>query len=88
MHYDTSTQPGGRSTAFAALDLAPPLLRTLEEIGYERPFPIQSRSIPHLLGGGDLIGIAQTGTGKTAAFALPLLSRLDLARESINSCRP
>ena len=73
-----SADPG--ATGFAALSLAPPVLRALEEIGYEQPFPIQSRTIPHLLAGRDLLGIAQTGTGKTAAFALPLLSRLDLAK--------
>ncbi len=73
-----STDPG--RTGFAALDLAPPVLRALEEIGYEQPTPIQSQSIPHLLAGRDLVGVAQTGTGKTAAFALPLLSRLDLAK--------
>jgi len=70
------------SIGFAALNLAPPILEALEEIGYEQPFPIQSRSIPHLLAGRDLLGTAQTGTGKTAAFALPLLSRLDLANSS------
>jgi len=68
------------ATGFAALDLAPPVLRAIEKIGYEQPSPIQSRSIPHLLAGRDLLGVAQTGTGKTAAFALPLLSRLDLAK--------
>jgi len=73
-----STDPG--RTGFAALDLAPPVLRAVEEIGYEQPSPIQSQSIPHLLAGRDLVGVAQTGTGKTAAFALPLLSRLDLAK--------
>jgi ATP-dependent RNA helicase DeaD len=67
-------------TGFAALNLAPPVLSALEQIGYEQPSPIQSRSIPLLLAGRDLIGVAQTGTGKTAAFALPLLSRLDLAK--------
>jgi ATP-dependent RNA helicase DeaD len=67
------------SIGFSALNLAPPVLQALEELGYEQPFPIQARSIPHLLTGRDLLGIAQTGTGKTAAFALPLLSRLDLA---------
>jgi ATP-dependent RNA helicase DeaD len=66
-------------TGFAALDLAPPVLSALEKVGYEQPFPIQSQAIPHLLAGRDLVGVAQTGTGKTAAFALPLLSRLDLA---------
>lgn len=64
---------------FADLDLSPELLRTIDEVGYETPSPIQARSIPPLLEGRDLLGQAQTGTGKTAAFALPLLSRLDLA---------
>jgi len=67
-------------TGFAALNLAPRVLGALEEIGYQQPSEIQSRSIPHLLAGRDLVGVAQTGTGKTAAFALPLLSRLDLTR--------
>jgi len=79
MHDDTITQPVTRSTGFADLGLAPAVLRALEQIGYEQPSPIQSQSIPHLLAGRDLLGVAQTGTGKTAAFALPLLSRL--ARE-------
>lgn len=64
--------------SFAELGLAAPVLKTIEEIGYETPSPIQAASIPHLLEGRDLLGVAQTGTGKTAAFALPLLSRLDL----------
>ncbi|HTZ00036.1 MAG TPA: DEAD/DEAH box helicase, partial [Rhodocyclaceae bacterium] len=64
---------------FAALDLPPPLLAALADVGYETPSPIQAACIPHLLGGRDLLGEAQTGTGKTAAFALPLLARLDLA---------
>jgi ATP-dependent RNA helicase DeaD len=50
----------------------------LKRIGYEQPSPIQAEAIPHLLDGHDLIGTAQTGTGKTAAFALPLLSKIDL----------
>ena len=62
---------------FSDLALAPPLLKVLEEIGYESPSPIQAASIPHLLASEDLIGQAQTGTGKTAAFALPLLSKID-----------
>ena len=64
---------------FEELALSPPLLQTLKEVGYEAPSPIQAACIPHLLAGHDLIGQAQTGTGKTAAFALPLLQRLDLA---------
>ncbi|MCG6865422.1 MAG: DEAD/DEAH box helicase [Thiogranum sp.] len=65
---------------FAAMNLAPPLLKAVEDVGYEQPSPIQAEAIPALLEGHDLLGQAQTGTGKTAAFALPLLSRLDLSR--------
>jgi len=62
---------------FSDLSLAAPVLRAVEEIGYESPSPIQAATIPPLLEGRDLLGQAQTGTGKTAAFALPLLSRID-----------
>ncbi len=65
---------------FADFSLAAPVLQAVEEIGYESPSPIQTASIPSLLEGRDLLGQAQTGTGKTAAFALPLLSRIDLTR--------
>ncbi len=65
------------STDFAALGLPGPLLAALAEVGYESPSPIQAQAIPPLLDGRDLIGQAQTGTGKTAAFALPLLARID-----------
>jgi ATP-dependent RNA helicase DeaD len=65
-------------TGFGQLALAAPVLQALQEIGYESPSAIQAESIPPLLEGRDLLGQAQTGTGKTAAFALPLLSRLDL----------
>ena len=61
---------------FADLQLAEPLLRALAGKNYTEPSPIQAQSIPHLLQGRDLIGVAQTGTGKTAAFALPILQRL------------
>ena len=60
---------------FEALGLPPNLIKTLDDLGYEAPTPIQARTIPALLAGKDLIGQAQTGTGKTAAFALPLLTR-------------
>ncbi len=66
-------------TRFDELDLPAPLLSALAEVGYETPSPIQAACIPHLLAGRDLLGEAQTGTGKTAAFALPMLARLDLA---------
>ena len=64
------------TTTFADLALAPILLRALADEGFTTPTPIQAQSIPILLGGRDLLGMAQTGTGKTAAFALPLLHRL------------
>jgi ATP-dependent RNA helicase RhlE len=64
---------------FADLSLAPALLRALAEEGYAKPTPIQAQSIPMLLQGRDVLGMAQTGTGKTAAFALPLLHRLAAA---------
>jgi len=66
--------------AFSDLGLSGPLLQALAEVGYESPSPIQAATIPPLLEGRDLLGQAQTGTGKTAAFALPILSRLDLAK--------
>ena len=65
---------------FDELGLPAPLMRALGEVGYETPSAIQAMTIPHLLAGRDLLGQAQTGTGKTAAFALPLLARLELAR--------
>ncbi len=64
-------------TTFSQLALAPAILRSIADVGYEAPSPIQAQSIPALLEGRDLLGQAQTGTGKTAAFSLPLLSRLD-----------
>jgi len=63
--------------SFKQLGLAPPLLRAVEESGYERPTPIQTQAIPPALAGRDILGCAQTGTGKTAAFSLPILQRLD-----------
>ncbi|MFC0049630.1 DEAD/DEAH box helicase [Rheinheimera tilapiae] len=68
------------SLTFSQLDLPEPLLRAVTELGYETPSPIQAAAIPKLLAGEDLLGQAQTGTGKTAAFALPLLARLDPAQ--------
>ena len=63
-------------TNFTNLGLAKPLLKALAEEGYDQPTPIQALAIPYVLAGRDLLGIAQTGTGKTAAFALPILHRL------------
>jgi ATP-dependent RNA helicase DeaD len=70
------------SRSFADLGLIEPVVRALTDVGYEIPTPIQAATIPVLLGGTDLLGQAQTGTGKTAAFALPLLSRLDLTQRA------
>ncbi len=64
--------------SFAELGLSESLLKTLSEIGYETPSPIQAQCIPILLDGHDMIGMAQTGTGKTAAFALPLMEQIDI----------
>jgi len=69
-----------RQKGFNELALAKPVLKMLDDVGYETPTPIQALTIPHVLGGGDVLGQAQTGTGKTAAFALPLLSRIDLKK--------
>ena len=71
---DTHTE---QMPLFSELGLAAPVLKALQDVGYERPSPIQAAAIPHLMAGHDLLGQAQTGTGKTAAFALPLLSRLE-----------
>jgi ATP-dependent RNA helicase RhlE len=69
------------NTSFIELGLAEPIVRALEAERYAAPTPIQTRAIPFLLAGKDLLGIAQTGTGKTAAFALPLLQTLSATRE-------
>lgn len=66
------------SLSFADLPLSPAVIQAVADVGYETPSPIQAQSIPHLLDGRDLLGLAQTGTGKTAAFALPLLSKVDV----------
>jgi ATP-dependent RNA helicase RhlE len=70
------------SASFAQFELHPSLRRAVAEDGYTTPTPIQVQAIPHILAGSDLLGCAQTGTGKTAAFALPILHRLDQARRA------
>ncbi|MBE9537571.1 MAG: DEAD/DEAH box helicase [Proteobacteria bacterium] len=67
--------------SFAELNLPAPLQQALNDVGYETPSAIQAETIPHLLSGVDLLGQAQTGTGKTAAFALPVLARLDMKQK-------
>ena len=71
---DNAPVPAG----FGALALHPDVMRALADVGYESPSPIQAATIPPLMEGRDVLGQAQTGTGKTAAFALPILSRIDL----------
>ena len=68
--------------SFSDMGLAAPLVKAILEIGYETPSPIQAESIPLLLEGKDIIGQAQTGTGKTAAFALPLMTRIDVSKKT------
>lgn len=77
MSNDAVVSPG-----FNELGLSEPVLKALELVGYENPSPIQAQVIPHVAAGKDLIGRAQTGTGKTAAFALPLLSKIDLSKKN------
>jgi ATP-dependent RNA helicase DeaD len=82
-----STAPTEADTArttinFSELGLSDSVLKALKDVGYETPSAIQAATIPPLLDGRDVVGLAQTGTGKTAAFALPILSRLDMSQKS------
>ncbi len=69
-------------TSFSQLQLPAPIQKALDDVGYETPSLIQAQTIPHMLEGVDLVGQAQTGTGKTAAFAVPILARLDLKQKT------
>jgi ATP-dependent RNA helicase DeaD len=80
-HFQVFQMTTDTVTAFNQLALTKPLLTALDEVGYETPSPIQAQTIPLLLQGKDVLGQAQTGTGKTAAFALPLISSLDLKQQ-------
>ncbi len=75
-------EPDEPATTFSDLGLPAAVLRALTDVGYETPSAIQTATIPALLAGRDVVGLAQTGTGKTAAFALPVLSRLDVAQRN------
>ena len=81
---DSTTTPEAEhaSITFADLGLSDAVLKAVQDIGYETPSAIQAATIPTLLAGRDVVGLAQTGTGKTAAFALPILSRLDVSQKS------
>ncbi|MBU3749261.1 MAG: DEAD/DEAH box helicase [Mycobacterium sp.] len=73
------TNPAAPPNTFAELQIHPAVLQAVTEVGYESPSAIQAATIPALLAGSDVVGLAQTGTGKTAAFAIPVLSRIDTA---------
>ena len=77
---NTTDNNGNGSNGFASLKLGEPIQKAIAKLGYTHPTPIQSQAIPHVLENKDVLGIAQTGTGKTAAFSLPILQRL-LGRE-------
>ena len=79
MHADTPAAPV--TGTFRDLSLDEAILKALDDVGYESPSPIQAATIPPLLAGSDVVGEAQTGTGKTAAFALPILSRIDVQEQ-------
>src|SRR5258708_29245017 len=80
-HQSVSSSPSPEAgTRFEELGLAPEVLRAIEESGYTTPTPIQARGIPHVLKRRDVIGIAQTGTGKTASFTLPMIEMLARGR--------
>src|ERR1700689_56313 len=73
----TAVYGGSTMTTFAELGLSEPILEALHDVGYSEPSPIQEQAIPHMLQGLDVIGQAQTGSGKTAAFGLPLINHVD-----------
>ena len=75
-----SNAPNSSIETFRQLNLSEPVLKALDDVGYEAPSPIQAQIIPHVLAGQDVIGQAQTGTGKTGAFALPLLSNINIEK--------
>ena len=70
--------PEPASVTFADLQIHPAVLRAVADVGYESPTAIQAATIPALMAGSDVVGLAQTGTGKTAAFAIPILSKICL----------
>ncbi|HYB81367.1 MAG TPA: DEAD/DEAH box helicase [Mycobacterium sp.] len=72
------SSPEAASTTFADLQIHPSVLRAVADVGYESPTAIQAATIPALMAGRDVVGLAQTGTGKTAAFAIPILSKIDV----------
>jgi len=73
------TSKTDETVLFKDLDISGQVLKAISEIGYEQPTPIQAQSIPVLLAGKDVLGLAQTGTGKTAAFGIPLVEKINPA---------
>ncbi len=76
------SSPEAASTTFADLQIHPSVLQAIADVGYESPTAIQAATIPALMAGSDVVGLAQTGTGKTAAFAIPILSRIDVTSKA------
>src|SRR5689334_24190613 len=72
---DADTPPA--ESSFADLQIHPAVLQAVSDVGYETPSAIQAATIPPMMAGSDVVGLAQTGTGKTAAFAIPILSKID-----------
>lgn len=73
----SNAEPASADLTFADLQIHPAVLQAVADVGYESPSPIQAETIPAMLAGSDVVGLAQTGTGKTAAFAIPILSKID-----------
>jgi ATP-dependent RNA helicase DeaD len=78
----SDSSPDAASTTFADLQIHPAVLQATADVGYETPTAIQAATIPALLSGSDVVGLAQTGTGKTAAFAIPILSKIDVTSKA------
>src|SRR4030088_2384493 len=76
----TSSEPDANTTdlSFADLQIHPSVRQAVADVGYESPSAIQAATIPPMMAGSDVVGLAQTGTGKTAAFAIPILSKIDV----------
>jgi ATP-dependent RNA helicase DeaD len=78
----SDSPPEAASTTFADLQIHPKVMRAIADVGYESPTAIQAATIPALMAGTDVVGLAQTGTGKTAAFAIPILSKIDVTNKA------
>src|ERR1700676_4890784 len=79
---DPESRGPSPATTFDDLQIHPSVLQAVVDVGYESPSAIQAATIPALMNGSDVVGLAQTGTGKTAAFAIPILSKIDTANRA------